>query len=171
MRRCEPSAFLDLVLVLPREKLPSWSGRQYLSRRGQFPSHRAPPRRFLDVMRDMQRDLDTVSATWVQRFPNLEIAYLTCDGVRQFTGLGRTLPTACIRRPRLWTLRGQLLAIPQPRQRCRAVAVRSAITMIDTPERGLVCPHEGQPRYGLFSERSPSRSCGCASVSVSLRSS
>ena len=37
-------------------------------------------------MRDMQRDLDKVLAHCVERFPNLKIAYLTCDGFRHFTG-------------------------------------------------------------------------------------
>ena len=37
-------------------------------------------------MQNMQRDLDKVLAYCVERFPNLKIAYLTCDGFRHFTG-------------------------------------------------------------------------------------
>lgn len=49
-------------------------------------SRRLPPRPFPEVMRNMQRDLDKVLAFCVERFPNLKIAYLTCDGFRHFTG-------------------------------------------------------------------------------------
>lgn len=41
---------------------------------------------FPEVMQNMQRDLDKVLAYCVERFPNLKIAYLTCDGFRHFTG-------------------------------------------------------------------------------------
>jgi len=37
-------------------------------------------------MRQMERDLEKVLAYCVERFPNLRIAYLTCDGFRHFTG-------------------------------------------------------------------------------------
>ena len=47
---------------------------------------RLPPRPFPEVMQNMQRDLDKVLAYCVERFPNLKIAYLTCDGFRHFTG-------------------------------------------------------------------------------------
>jgi len=47
---------------------------------------RLPPRPFPEVMQNMQRDLDKVLAFCVERFPNLKIAYLTCDGFRHFTG-------------------------------------------------------------------------------------
>jgi hypothetical protein len=47
---------------------------------------RIPPRPFPEVMQNMQRDLDKVLAYCVERFPNLKIAYLTCDGFRHFTG-------------------------------------------------------------------------------------
>jgi hypothetical protein len=36
-------------------------------------------------MRNMQRDLDRVLHYCVERFPNLKIAYLTCDGFRHYT--------------------------------------------------------------------------------------
>jgi hypothetical protein len=38
-------------------------------------------------MRQMQRDVATVLAHCVKRYPNLRIAYLTCDGFRHFTGM------------------------------------------------------------------------------------
>lgn len=45
-----------------------------------------PPRPFPEGMRHMQRDLDKLLAYCVARFPHLQIAYLTSDGLRHFTG-------------------------------------------------------------------------------------
>lgn len=45
-----------------------------------------PPRLFPESMRQMQRDLTRVLSHCAERFPNLKIAYLTCDGLRQYTG-------------------------------------------------------------------------------------
>ena len=47
---------------------------------------RDPPRPFPENMRQMERDLEKVLAYCVERFPNLRIAYLTCDGFRHYTG-------------------------------------------------------------------------------------
>jgi len=71
---------------------PGYSARQvqvlflHTTYHGAGNPRRAPPRPFPDVMRNMQRDLDKVLAYCVERFPNLKIAYLTCDGFRHFTG-------------------------------------------------------------------------------------
>lgn len=46
----------------------------------------APPGPFPETMQQMQRDLVTVLAHCVQLYPNLRLAYLTCDGFRHFTG-------------------------------------------------------------------------------------
>ncbi len=46
---------------------------------------RDPPRPFPAEMRKMERDLEKVLAHCVERFPNLRIAYLTCDGFRHYT--------------------------------------------------------------------------------------
>jgi hypothetical protein len=45
-----------------------------------------PPRPFPETMRRMQRDLAAVLEHCVSIYPNLRIAYLTCDGLRVFTG-------------------------------------------------------------------------------------
>jgi hypothetical protein len=45
-----------------------------------------PPGEFPQTMQQMQRDLVTVLAHCVHLYPNLRIAYLTCDGFRHFTG-------------------------------------------------------------------------------------
>lgn len=47
---------------------------------------RTPPGPFPETMRRMQRDLATVLQHCLHRYPNLRIAYLTCDGFRHFTG-------------------------------------------------------------------------------------
>jgi hypothetical protein len=44
-----------------------------------------PPRPFPQTMQRMQQDLAKVLAHAVQVFPNLKIAYLTCDGFRHYT--------------------------------------------------------------------------------------
>ncbi len=44
-----------------------------------------PPGRFPETMRQMQRDLATVLKHCLEVYPNLKIAYLTCDGLRHFT--------------------------------------------------------------------------------------
>ena len=48
-------------------------------------SHR-PPGPFPETMQQMQKDLATVLAHCIQIYPNLKVAYLTCDGFRHFTG-------------------------------------------------------------------------------------
>jgi len=45
-----------------------------------------PPRPFPETMRQMQRDLVKVLKHCLEVYPNLKIAYLTCDGFRHFTG-------------------------------------------------------------------------------------
>ncbi len=45
-----------------------------------------PPRPFPETMRQMQRDLGEVLAHCVSIYPNLRIAYLTCDGFHHYTG-------------------------------------------------------------------------------------
>lgn len=45
-----------------------------------------PPGPFPETMREMQRCLSTVLAHCVSLFPNLRVAYLTCDGLRHYTG-------------------------------------------------------------------------------------
>jgi len=44
-----------------------------------------PPGPFPDTMQAMQRDLNALLRHCVERFPNLKLAYLTCDGFRHFT--------------------------------------------------------------------------------------
>ena len=46
-----------------------------------------PPRPFPETMQKMQRDLAAVLEHCVSIYPNLSIAYLTCDGLRVFTGV------------------------------------------------------------------------------------
>jgi hypothetical protein len=46
----------------------------------------ALPRPFPETMRQMQQDLTKVLAHAVKVYPNLKIAYLTCDGFRHYTG-------------------------------------------------------------------------------------
>jgi len=45
-----------------------------------------PPGPFPETMQQMQRDLARVLGHCVEVWPNLRIAYLTCDGFRHFTG-------------------------------------------------------------------------------------
>jgi len=45
-----------------------------------------PPEKFPDCMRKMQKDMRTVLAHCAALYPNLKIAYLTCDGLRYHTG-------------------------------------------------------------------------------------
>jgi len=45
-----------------------------------------PPGPFPETMRRMQQDLARVLEQCVRLYPNLRIAYLTCDGFRHFTG-------------------------------------------------------------------------------------
>jgi len=45
----------------------------------------APPRPFPETMKQMQQDLAKVLHHAVEVFPNLKIAYLTCDGFRHYT--------------------------------------------------------------------------------------
>jgi hypothetical protein len=83
---------------------PVWDRAQQLAReRGRSPhqvqvlflhttyhgarnSEGGPPGSFPEAMQQMQRDLITVLEQCVQVYPNLKIAYLTCDGFRHFTG-------------------------------------------------------------------------------------
>jgi hypothetical protein len=44
-----------------------------------------PPRPFPETMRRMEQDLAKVLHHAVEVFPNLKIAYLTCDGFRHYT--------------------------------------------------------------------------------------
>lgn len=46
---------------------------------------KTPPRPFPETMQRMQQDLAKVLAHAVEVFPNLKIAYLTCDGFRHYT--------------------------------------------------------------------------------------
>lgn len=46
----------------------------------------APPPEFPATMQEMQRALAKVLAHCAQSFPNLKLAYLTCDGLRHYTG-------------------------------------------------------------------------------------
>ncbi|MBI5724951.1 MAG: hypothetical protein HZA50_13405 [Planctomycetes bacterium] len=46
----------------------------------------APPGAFPDSTQQMQKDLATVLEHCVKTYPNLKIAYLTCDGLRHFSG-------------------------------------------------------------------------------------
>jgi len=45
-----------------------------------------PPGAFPEKMQQMQQDLATVLEHAVRLYPNLKVAYLTCDGFRQYTG-------------------------------------------------------------------------------------
>jgi len=47
---------------------------------------RMDPGPFPQVMREMERSLAVVLAHCVKLYPNLRVAYLTCDGFRHFTG-------------------------------------------------------------------------------------
>jgi hypothetical protein len=47
---------------------------------------RVPPGEFPQTMQRMQRDMATVLEHCATVYPNLKIAYLTCDGFRHFTG-------------------------------------------------------------------------------------
>lgn len=47
--------------------------------------NRTPPGEFPKTMQEMQRDLVKVLEHCVHLYPNLKIAYLTCDGFRHFT--------------------------------------------------------------------------------------
>jgi hypothetical protein len=47
---------------------------------------RTPPGPFPETMRQMRRDLEEVLAHCVRVYPNLKVAYLTCDGFRHYTG-------------------------------------------------------------------------------------
>jgi hypothetical protein len=47
---------------------------------------KTPPRPFPETMQQMQRDLAKVLERCLVVYPNLKIAYLTCDGFRHFTG-------------------------------------------------------------------------------------
>ncbi len=74
------------------EARPGYSARQvqvlflHTTYHGAGNPRGAPPRPFPQVMQQMERDLEKVLAHCVERFPNLKIAYLTCDGLRHFTG-------------------------------------------------------------------------------------
>jgi hypothetical protein len=46
-----------------------------------------PPPKFPDSMRKMQEDMAAVLEHCVNIYPNLRIAYLTCDGLRHYTGM------------------------------------------------------------------------------------
>ncbi len=46
-----------------------------------------PPRPFPETMQRMRDDLAAVLEHCVKTYPNLRIAYLTCDGLRQYTGM------------------------------------------------------------------------------------
>ena len=45
-----------------------------------------PPRPFPETMKKMHQDLGAVLAHCVKTYPNLRVAYLTCDGFRHYTG-------------------------------------------------------------------------------------
>jgi hypothetical protein len=45
-----------------------------------------PPGPFPETMQQMQRDMAAVLEHCLKLYPNLRIAYLTCDGFRHFTG-------------------------------------------------------------------------------------
>lgn len=73
-------------------KRPGYSAKQvqvlflHTTYHGASNRRQMPPRPFPETMRQMQRDLVKVLRHCLELYPNLKIAYLTCDGLRHFTG-------------------------------------------------------------------------------------
>jgi len=71
---------------------PGYSPRQvqvlflHTTYHGAFNRERHPPRPFPQTMQQMQQDLAAVLEHCRRIYPNLRIAYLTCDGFRHHTG-------------------------------------------------------------------------------------